>query len=229
MQDTCDNYFRSINILAKLISADIEETKDAYQDLWNTLTAEEKCQALDDAIIHPDAVLKYSVYEDEDLPHSGIYHQHSCLSKSQQNLSCAVNLQVLKPLTIIRSPIKKKESTKQPSINVESTILETKQSTKPAVENVGFLNKIKSKVCTQRMSAAADEERELLCDSKTQICIVPKGSVLKPKNPPPPPPTSKTNYDEESALFSSFENLNISISSTDCKIPKTGFDFLDNW
>lgn len=49
-----------------------------------------------------------------------------------------------------------------------------------------------------------------------------KSSVLKPKNPPPPPPVpSAVVLDDENT---SGENGN---KSND--IPKTGFDFLDNW
>lgn len=59
---------------------------------------------------------------------------------------------------------------------------------------------------------------------KSQVAVTYKISVLKPKTPPPPPPLKiplstcdeKLNDESEGEIVTNY-------------IPKTGFDFLDNW
>lgn len=59
---------------------------------------------------------------------------------------------------------------------------------------------------------------------KSQVAVTYKISVLKPKTPPPPPPSKiplsicdeKLNDESDSGTVTNY-------------IPKTGFDFLDNW
>ncbi|XP_014207188.1 uncharacterized protein C1orf198 homolog [Copidosoma floridanum] len=55
-----DDYFYSINPLAKRIGEDVTATKDAYEGLWNTLSPEERNQAVDETIIQPEVALKYA-------------------------------------------------------------------------------------------------------------------------------------------------------------------------
>ncbi|XP_011501788.1 PREDICTED: uncharacterized protein LOC105365348 [Ceratosolen solmsi marchali] len=55
-----EDYFYNINPLAKRISEDVAATKDAYEGLWNTLSLEERNQALDETIIQPEVALKYA-------------------------------------------------------------------------------------------------------------------------------------------------------------------------
>jgi hypothetical protein len=55
-----EDYFYNINPLAKKISEDVAATKDAYEGLWNTLSLEERNQALDETIIQPEIALKYA-------------------------------------------------------------------------------------------------------------------------------------------------------------------------
>ncbi|CAB0029625.1 unnamed protein product [Trichogramma brassicae] len=55
-----EEYFCSINSLTKRIGEDIAATKDAYEGLWNTLSHEEKNQAVDETIIQPEVALKYA-------------------------------------------------------------------------------------------------------------------------------------------------------------------------
>ena len=55
-----DEYFYSINPFAKRIGEDVAATKDAYEGLWNTLTPEEKNQAVNETIIQPEVALKYA-------------------------------------------------------------------------------------------------------------------------------------------------------------------------
>ena len=55
-----DDYFYSLNPLCKRIGEDIAATKDAYEGLWNTLSLEERNQAIDETIIQPEVALKYA-------------------------------------------------------------------------------------------------------------------------------------------------------------------------
>ena len=56
-----DEYFRSINPIARRIFDDIKATKENYESAWNYLSNQEQTQVLDESLIYPDAVLKYSM------------------------------------------------------------------------------------------------------------------------------------------------------------------------
>ncbi|XP_063219363.1 uncharacterized protein C1orf198 homolog [Bacillus rossius redtenbacheri] len=60
LQNIAKNYFGSLNPIAEKISVDIAATKDAYEDLWNTLSYKEQNKIIDETIIYPEVVLKYS-------------------------------------------------------------------------------------------------------------------------------------------------------------------------
>lgn len=55
-----EEYFYNINPLAKRIGEDVAATKDAYEGLWNTLSLDERNQAIDETIIQPEVALKYA-------------------------------------------------------------------------------------------------------------------------------------------------------------------------
>ncbi|XP_071450588.1 uncharacterized protein C1orf198 homolog [Hetaerina americana] len=57
-----EEYFNSLNHLAKRISSDIQVKRDAYEEIWQTLSRKEQRQVMDETIIHPEAVLKYAAY-----------------------------------------------------------------------------------------------------------------------------------------------------------------------
>ncbi|XP_049943059.1 uncharacterized protein C1orf198 homolog isoform X1 [Schistocerca serialis cubense] len=60
-------YFSSINSIAERIRADVNTAVTAYEDLWHTLSPEDQNQVLDDTIIHPEAVLKYSLCQQNEI------------------------------------------------------------------------------------------------------------------------------------------------------------------
>lgn len=60
LKEAADQYFGSINSIANRISTDLNETKASYEDLWGSLTEEEKTQILNETIIKPEICLKYS-------------------------------------------------------------------------------------------------------------------------------------------------------------------------
>lgn len=56
-----EEYFHSINPIARRIGEDITSTKEAYEGLWNTLSIAERNQAINETIIHPEVALKYTL------------------------------------------------------------------------------------------------------------------------------------------------------------------------
>ncbi|KAH0535379.1 uncharacterized protein C1orf198 homolog [Cotesia glomerata] len=60
LSSIAEDYFYSLNPLAKRIGDDVRATKEAYEGLWNTLSLKEKNQAIDETIIQPEIALKYT-------------------------------------------------------------------------------------------------------------------------------------------------------------------------
>lgn len=56
-----EEYFHSINPIARRIGEDITATKEAYEGLWNTLNIAERNQAINETIIQPEVALKYTL------------------------------------------------------------------------------------------------------------------------------------------------------------------------
>lgn len=54
-------YFTSLNSIAEKISSDISNAVAAYEDLWHTLNIKDQHQIINETIIHPDVVVKYSL------------------------------------------------------------------------------------------------------------------------------------------------------------------------
>jgi len=68
-QDVHYNYLYSINPIAERIGKDVDATKDAYQSLWHGLTFDEQNKILEESIISPETVLKYSKYKKSNVSH----------------------------------------------------------------------------------------------------------------------------------------------------------------
>lgn len=60
-----EEYFSSMNSIANRICNDINETKAAYEELWNTLSPLEQEQILNESIIKPEVKIKYNCQETE--------------------------------------------------------------------------------------------------------------------------------------------------------------------
>lgn len=58
-----EEYFRSLNPIARRISDDIKATKENYESAWDYLSLEEQKQVINESVIHPDAVLRYALKE----------------------------------------------------------------------------------------------------------------------------------------------------------------------
>lgn len=143
----------------------------------------------------------------------------SWFTKSQLNLFTSTSLKNEKPKKVESfSPVIMKTS------SVEVKIVDNNKVKSYSDPN-NLLNKLKNKVSILKNSSSLEEKKNLV-DNKAQINIVPKGIVSKPKTPPPPPPSrySGSEQTEKSALLSADNE-----SDPGDEIPKTGFDFLDNW
>ncbi len=57
---TSKEYFSNLNALATKIATDIENTRDAYQEYWHSLSQTEQNQVIDESIITPSALIKYA-------------------------------------------------------------------------------------------------------------------------------------------------------------------------
>jgi hypothetical protein len=62
VETIAEKYFHSLNPIAERICIDVAATRDAYENLWHTLSYKDRSQVVDETIIHPEAVLKYSFY-----------------------------------------------------------------------------------------------------------------------------------------------------------------------
>lgn len=73
-QEIADEYFRSLNVTARRISDDVKSTRENYESAWNYLSRDEQNQVINESLIYPDAVLKYSLsadqYQQPDKPES---------------------------------------------------------------------------------------------------------------------------------------------------------------
>lgn len=66
-RDVYSDYLYTINPIAERIRNDVNATKDAYQSLWLELSVDEQNKILEESIISPETVLKYSKYKKPDV------------------------------------------------------------------------------------------------------------------------------------------------------------------
>lgn len=61
LNEVAENYFNTLNPIAERISSDIIAIKEAYEDLWNCISVRERNQIINETVVHPEAVLKYTL------------------------------------------------------------------------------------------------------------------------------------------------------------------------
>ncbi|XP_039275297.1 uncharacterized protein C1orf198 homolog [Nilaparvata lugens] len=228
-----NEYLASINGLAQKIGNDLSSVREAYQDLWYTLSREEQEQVLNEAVIDPGAVLKYSSASNDAAISNEPPSKFSWFTRSQLNLFTVDSLRAAdKPAKA--TPAKKQPQQQQETTTSQVPIVVQQELAKECArikqsqqENTNLLNKIKSKVPIGLLKpAAANEEKQSLVDSSKQQSTAPPSAakILKPKTPPPPPPPT---VNEKRGLLAAAA-VDVESDHSD-DIPKTGFDFLDNW
>ncbi|XP_075988872.1 uncharacterized protein C1orf198 homolog [Anticarsia gemmatalis] len=276
-----EEYFRTMNPLASKIHEDIEEAKNSYENIWETLTEKEKTEIINESIIKPDIALKYALLDTLDFDlndppvrkddlmsffgrdhgqrliqdeHTSYRDEHSApflyQTKSQLNL-CV--------LSDCRAP-KEKPPTSPPPVMSELALSHSKvvselknalkshdvlrstyKDTEREVTSPGFISKFIGNFKSK------DEERECLV-SAPQTQIVASSENFFRTNFKSPPVENKYEKDYRSSVIKSSsdlseENRGLLSSSqassgtdfqstetlTDSALPKTGYDFLDNW
>lgn len=200
-QDVYYDYLYTINPIAERIRKDIDATKDAYQSLWYELSIDEQNKILEESIISPETVLRYSKYKKPDRKVSG--GGFSWFTRSQ--------LDLCKHVDSVRENFSANEC--------KTTVVKRVGTSKEQQDNK-LVNKIKSSVLFKSLMPTEDKGK------------VVKSERAKPKGPPPPPPPpppqpiaqdSNPNQNFTCNIYDDGDNEDA------VDIPKTGFDFLDNW
>jgi len=200
-QDVYYDYLYTINPIAERIRKDIDATKDAYQSLWYELSIDEQNKILEESIISPETVLRYSKYKKPDRKVSG--GGFSWFTRSQ--------LDLCKHVDSVRENFSANEC--------KTTVVKRVATSKEQQDNK-LVNKIKSSVLFKSLMPTEDKGK------------VVKSERAKPKGPPPPPPPpppqpiaqdSNPNQNFTCNIYDDGDNEDA------VDIPKTGFDFLDNW
>lgn len=199
-QDVYYDYLYTINPIAERIRKDVDATKDAYQSLWYELSVDEQNKILEESIISPETVLRYSKYKKPDRKVSG--DGFSWFTHSQ--------LDLCKHVDTVRENF---------SANECKTIAVKRIGTSKEQQDNKLINKIKSNVLFKSLMPTEDKGK------------VVKNERTKPKGPPPPPPPPQQPLVQDSSpnqnfMFNVYDDGN---NKDAIDIPKTGFDFLDNW
>lgn len=194
-QNVYYDYLYTINPIAERIRKDVDATKDAYQSLWLELTVDEQNKILEESIISPETVLKYSKYKNSDkkISEGGF----SWFTKSQ--------LDLCKHIDSVRENFTANEC--------KATVV--KQIVTKEPQDNKLMSKIKSNALFKSLMQTEDKNKPV------------KSERTKPKCPPPPPPPSQVINPKQTIQDSTYNILNNDEDDDD--IPKTGFDFLDNW
>jgi hypothetical protein len=83
-----DAYFNSLNPIAERISIDVAATREAYENLWHTLSYKDRNQVIDETIVRPEVVLKYSFHtqdkpENEYFPRLRLQTGDTCITDDE--------------------------------------------------------------------------------------------------------------------------------------------------
>ncbi|XP_066584491.1 uncharacterized protein C1orf198 isoform X2 [Prorops nasuta] len=250
-----EQYFHSLNPLAKRIGDDITATKEAYEGLWNTLSMAERNQAINETIIQPEVALKYTLQKIEaprELPdwyptlriQTGMKYvidetgatlrwrdEHSApfsfMSQSQMNLSLG-------------------DGSEEPSKSMRSHFGEPTHYT----STTRTQNDLKEyNLCSQEFRYASDEYSSSIFESEDcSILLKRTDDDLENLVPNRDSDSNKsqmtstvtittksTDINESTALletpssYNSFQSTQLNQDEEERSIPKTGFEFLDNW
>jgi len=194
LEEVSQLYFRSVNPIAGRIAEDIDGVKSAYRGVWEKLNITDRIQVLDEALIDPAAVLRYSNCREEA---GGCYRssKFSWFTQSQLNLFSPN----ITHLEAVKSPSKKTEHPPMPSLPPDNPPVKRLSPKHPPLP----------------AKAPSSNNRGPSAEPKSRSGVL--KVFHKPKNPPPPPPPGRP-----------VPVITCDVGSNE-DIPKTGFDFLDNW
>ncbi|KAL0131106.1 hypothetical protein PUN28_002592 [Cardiocondyla obscurior] len=278
-----EEYFYSINPIARRIGEDIIATKEAYEGLWNTLSTAERNQAINETIIQPEVALKYTLKKIEiakELPEwypmlriqTGMKYvidetgstlrwrdEHSApfsfKTQSQMNLNLIDSSEDMKSRSMkthfgelphFSNPVKTQgdnslsdsySSTHQvdcyPS-DCYNDLYENDQCSDLLTNGIdsehsdSIFAKLINKTSLLKLQSNIDDDMEsLVRDSDTDKS---QSNTLVVTSR-----TKSTDINESTALletpssYSSFQSSQLNQDEEERSIPKTGFEFLDNW
>ncbi|XP_066584488.1 uncharacterized protein C1orf198 homolog isoform X1 [Prorops nasuta] len=275
-----EQYFHSLNPLAKRIGDDITATKEAYEGLWNTLSMAERNQAINETIIQPEVALKYTLQKIEaprELPdwyptlriQTGMKYvidetgatlrwrdEHSApfsfMSQSQMNLSLGDGSE--EPSKSMRShfgePTHYTSTTRTQndlkeynlcsqefryaSDEYSSSIFESEDCSILLKSNSGNDNsdnifaKLINKTALLKLQGTDDDLENLVPNRDSDSNKSQMTSTVTIT-------TKSTDINESTALletpssYNSFQSTQLNQDEEERSIPKTGFEFLDNW
>ncbi|CAH2056082.1 unnamed protein product, partial [Iphiclides podalirius] len=67
LRDIAEEYFRTMSPLAAKIHEDVTEAKNAYENIWDTLSYKEKAEILNESIIKPEIAIQYTLLDSLDF------------------------------------------------------------------------------------------------------------------------------------------------------------------
>ncbi|XP_011701168.1 PREDICTED: uncharacterized protein LOC105457919 isoform X2 [Wasmannia auropunctata] len=281
-----EEYFYSINPLARRIGEDITATKEAYEGLWNTLSTAERNQAINETIIQPEVALKYTLKKVEltkELPEwfpklriqTGMKYvidetgstlrwrdEHSApfsfMTQSQMNLSLMDSNEDAKSRSMkihfgelphFSSPAKAQRNNCSPNDSYSSAhqvscypsdcftsdLFDSDQCS-DLLTNVidsehsdSIFAKLINKTSLLKLQGNVEDDLEsLVRDSDTDKSQSNTTLVVTSR-------TKSSDINESTALletpssYSSFQSSQLNQEEEERSIPKTGFEFLDNW
>lgn len=284
-----EEYFRSMNPLASKIHEDIQETKNSYENIWDTLTEKEKAEIINESIIKPEIVLKYALLDTlefdinnppvrKDNLMSFFGHEHGLRmiqdentsyrdehsapflyqTKSQLNLcimtehrvskdaKCTSPPPIMTELALSHSKVVNELKNALKSHDVLKSTYKDKESrdNRELMSPTGFISKFMGNFKNK------DEERECLMPILPQTQIVASSENFFRTNFKNNQNESKYERDYRSSIVKSNSDLSEencgllsssqassgtdfqsteTLTETCSTLPKTGFDFLDNW
>ncbi|XP_011701172.1 PREDICTED: uncharacterized protein LOC105457919 isoform X3 [Wasmannia auropunctata] len=259
-----EEYFYSINPLARRIGEDITATKEAYEGLWNTLSTAERNQAINETIIQPEVALKYTLKKVEltkELPEwfpklriqTGMKYvidetgstlrwrdEHSApfsfMTQSQMNLSLMDSNEDAKSRSMkihfgelphFSSPAKAQRNNCSPNDSYSSAHQVSCYPSDCFTSDL-FDSDQCSDLLTNLQGNVEDDLESLVRDSDTDKSQSNTTLVVTSR-------TKSSDINESTALletpssYSSFQSSQLNQEEEERSIPKTGFEFLDNW
>ncbi|KAK9298599.1 hypothetical protein QLX08_008096 [Tetragonisca angustula] len=259
LSSRAEQYFYSINPLAQRIGEDITATKEAYEGLWNTLSIAERNQAINETIIQPEVALKYTLKKPEitkELPEwypklriqTGMKYvidetgstlrwrdEHSApfsfMTQSQMNLSVIDSTEDAKSKLIraqfgesshFSSPAKSHRNNSN-SLNDPYTSSHTvNRFQSDCFSSNIFEDEQCNSLLKDDMESLVRERDSDTDKSQTNTLVVMSRTKSSDIN-------ESTALLETPSSYSSFQSSQLNQEEEERTIPKTGFEFLDNW
>ncbi|CAK1546522.1 unnamed protein product [Leptosia nina] len=272
-----EEYFSTMNPIAAKIHEDIVETRNCYENIWETLSHKEKAEIINESIIKPDIALKYALLDtlDFDLNNPPV-HKDDLMSffgreqgqkviqdengsykdeysapflyqtKSQLNLCILSGSRKSKEVPASPPPILSELALSHSKVvNELKNALKShdatryKDSNRDVVSPTSFITKFMGNF------KGKDEEKQCLVSTHQGQIVASSDNFFRTSYKSPQNDKFEKDYrssiaksssdisEENRGLLSSQTSSGTDFHSTETltesAMPKTGFDFLDNW